>query len=231
MNTLTPSARRTATGRTSIPPADTNAPARAPKGRLVIDAPVRMFHWLFALSFTGAWLTAESERWRDVHVALGYAFGGLLLLRLVYGLVGPRQARLSSLLRRVSGLADWVRGALSGTPDLPRLATLGLGGAMLLLLAVTVPLVLSGHASHVEWLGLQDMLEELHEFFANSALVLVIAHLALLGVLSFVRRKNLVQPMLTGRSPGPGPDLAKANRRWLAVALLLAFAGLVGWLL
>ena len=63
--------------------------------RLMIDAPVRAFHWLFALSFAGAWLTAESERWRDLHVTLGYAFAGLLLFRLVYGLVGPRQARLA----------------------------------------------------------------------------------------------------------------------------------------
>jgi hypothetical protein len=32
--------------------------------RLEIDAPTRMFHWLFALSFIGAYVTAESEHWR-----------------------------------------------------------------------------------------------------------------------------------------------------------------------
>lgn len=35
----------------------------------VWDAPVRVFHWLLALSFAGAWLTAESARWRLVHVS------------------------------------------------------------------------------------------------------------------------------------------------------------------
>ena len=38
---------------------------------LVWDAPVRVFHWLLVLSFAGAYLTAESERWRLLHVSLG----------------------------------------------------------------------------------------------------------------------------------------------------------------
>ena len=33
----------------------------------VWDPAVRAFHWLLALSFLGAFLTAESERYRDVH--------------------------------------------------------------------------------------------------------------------------------------------------------------------
>lgn len=205
-------------------------PARsAPSARLMIDAPVRAFHWLFALSFAGAWITAESERWRGVHVTLGYAFGALLLLRLVYGLVGPRQARLSLLWHRASGLRDWVRQALAGRVDLSRAATLGMGAAMLLLMAVAAPLVLSGHAGYVDGLGMADALEEVHEFFANSAMALVLAHLALIVLLSVLRRRNLATPMLTGRMPGPGPDLVKANRRGLALLVLAGYVAFVGW--
>ena len=54
------------------------------------DAPVRVFHWLLVLSFAGAYLTAESEVWRLVHVTLGYTLGGLLTFRLVWGVVGTR---------------------------------------------------------------------------------------------------------------------------------------------
>ncbi|MDL5034691.1 cytochrome b/b6 domain-containing protein [Pelomonas sp. APW6] len=199
------------------------------RGRLMIDAPTRAFHWLFALSFAGAWLTAESERWRDVHVTLGYAFGGLLLFRVVYGLFGPRQARLSMLWHRVSGLGDWLRGALAGRTDLSRLTTLGMGLAMLLLIVLAAPLVLSGYAGHIDWLGQEDALEEVHEFFANTALALVMAHLALMALLSVMRRRNLAQPMVTGRAEGPGPDLVKANRAWLAAALVTAWIGFMAW--
>jgi len=215
--------------------ADAHAPGTQPtaqpkpRGRLTTDAPTRAFHWLFALSFAGAWLTAESERWRDLHITLGYAFGGLLVFRLLYGLIGPRQARLPLMWRRVSGLGGWLRSALAGQPDLPRLATLGMGAAVLLLLLLAAPLVLSGYAGHIDWLGLEDALAELHEFFANALMALVLSHLALIAVLSLMRRKNTALPMLTGRTADAGPDLVKANRGWLAILLVATVLGFVAW--
>jgi cytochrome b len=215
---------------TTHPEAPASGSARhARTGRLMIDAPTRAFHWLFALSFAGAWLTAESERWRGVHVTLGYAFGGLLLFRLAYGWLGPRQARLGLLWHRVSGVGDWLRSAKAGRIDLPRAATLVMGVAMLLLLWVAAPLVLSGYAGYVEWLGMEDALEEVHEFFANAAMALVLTHLALIALLSVLRRRNLARPMLTGRTAGVGPDLVKANRAWLAIAVVVAYLGFVAW--
>jgi cytochrome b len=63
---------------------------------LVWDIPTRIFHWLLAASFAGAFLTAESERYRDVHVALGYLLLALIGFRVVWGLVGTRYARFRS---------------------------------------------------------------------------------------------------------------------------------------
>ena len=40
---------------------------------LVWDLPTRIFHWSLAVSFAGAFLTGDSERWRDIHVLLGRA--------------------------------------------------------------------------------------------------------------------------------------------------------------
>lgn len=204
--------------------------ATTPPSRLTVDAPTRAFHWLFALSFAGAWLTAESERWRGVHETLGYAFGGLLLFRLVYGLVGPKHTRLSLLWRRATGWREWLSKAQAGRPDLPRALTLGMGMAMLLLLAVAAPLVLSGHAGQAGWWGLEDALEELHELFANTAMALVLTHVALIGLLSVVRRRNLAAAMVTGRTPGPGADVVKARRGGLALLIVAAYVGSVGWL-
>jgi len=62
-------------------------PSRAARkpGRRVTDAPTRMFHWLFALSFVGAYATADGESWRALHVTLGYTMVGLLVFRVLYG--------------------------------------------------------------------------------------------------------------------------------------------------
>jgi cytochrome b len=65
---------------------------------LVWDAPVRVFHWLMVLSFAGAYLTAESERWRLLHVTLGYTLAGLVVFRMLWGLLA-RAMRASSFVR------------------------------------------------------------------------------------------------------------------------------------
>jgi cytochrome b len=203
--------------------------------RLVVDAPMRMFHWLFAATFAGAYVTAESEHWRLLHVTLGYAFGGLLAFRVLYGLFGPRQAALVSLWRRLAGLPAWL-GALVAARSLSAInwrkgQTLAVALAIVSMLALAAPLVLSGYGSYHDWgdvLG-GDWLEELHEAIANVFLTLVLAHLALLAVLSLLRRQNQALPMLTGRVPGNGPNLVRDNRAWLAGLLLLAVAALGAW--
>ena len=79
---------------------------------LVWDAPVRVFHWLLVLSFAGAYLTAESERWRLVHVTLGYTLAGLLAFRLLWGVAG-RHA-LHEFLRGPAAVMQHMRTMLSG---------------------------------------------------------------------------------------------------------------------
>lgn len=185
--------------------------------RPVIGLPMRIFHWALALSFTGAWLTAEADGLREVHTVLGYTMAGLLAFRLVYGLVGPKRARLSALYARAAGLPRWLRGAWQaaktlGRPGLPSGPKLnwsqGLGvatGAILAaMLAMVAPLVLSGLATLDEWGGhrVAELTEEVHEFSGSLLLGLVLSHLALLAVLSVLRRRNEAAPMISGRMPG-----------------------------
>lgn len=206
------------------------ATAPAPSRR-VVDAPTRMFHWLFALSFAGAWLSAESEHWRALHVTLGYTLAGLLAWRVAYGLVGPRQARLSLLWHRLAGAPAWLRslvgradaGGRSGSQG----AHLAMAGAIVAMLLVAGPLALSGYATYEEWGG--DAFEDVHEFFANAMLALVLLHLAMLALLSALRRRNLALPMLSGRVPGRGPDLVRHDRRGLAALLLIAVLAFGVW--
>lgn len=226
-----------ATAATASPAAGPSAaassatPNAATRHRRVVDAPTRMAHWLFAASFTGAYLTGDSESWRTVHVTLGYTMAVVLGFRLLYGLFGPPQARLSLMWRRLGALPAWLREllasrALAAVPW-QKGATLGLGLSVAALLALAVPLALSGYATHDEWGG--EWLEELHEFFANAALGLVLLHLGLLAVLSLLRRRNLARPMLSGTADGPGPDLVKSDRKAWAIGLLLAVLAFGAW--
>lgn len=200
-------------------------------GRRVTDATTRVYHWLLALSFLGAYLTGDGERLRALHVTLGYTMAGLIVFRLLYGLFGPRQVRLSVLRNKLTlGLA-WLRGLPAslarGQVNWQPGQNLLMALAITLLLLCVLPLTLSGYAIYHEWGG--EWLEELHEFFGNGYLMLVLAHLGLLFGISLWRRKNQALPMLTGRLPGKGPDLVRRNQGWLAVLLLLAVLGYWRW--
>ncbi len=204
-------------------------------GRRVIDAPMRMFHWLFAASFAGAYLTADSEHWRLLHVSLGYTLAGLLVFRVLYGVFGPRQAGLGAWWRRLAGAPAWLRSlaaARTGAAVPWRQGqNLGMALAVVAMLALVVPLVVSGYGTYQEWsdgFG-GELLEEAHELLANAVLGGVLAHVALIGVLSLLRRQNQALPMLTGRVRGPGPDLVRHNRAWLAGLMLLAVIAFGAW--
>lgn len=209
------------------------AAATAPPSRRVVDAPTRMFHWLFALCFVGAYATADSESWRLLHLTLGYSLAGLLGFRLLYGMVGPRHARLSLMWRKLAGLPAWLSSLKPGQAGGWAQLTGRHGQNLLMALAITamlalvLPLTLSGYLNYNEVGG--DWTEELHELAGNALLVLVLGHLGLLLLLSLLRRKNQALPMLTGRTPGPGPDLVRHNARWLAGLLRVAVLGYWTW--
>ncbi|MDI1272884.1 cytochrome b/b6 domain-containing protein [Polaromonas sp.] len=219
----------------TIPTTAQAAPAAPTPGRRVTDAPTRMFHWLFALSFLGAYVTADGESWRLLHVTLGYTLAGLLVFRVLYGLLGPRQAGLGLMWRKLAGAPAWLRSLTqSQSPasiNWRQGQNLLMALAVVALLLMVVPLTLSGYATYNDWgdfLG-GDWLEEVHEFFGEAFLFVVLAHLALIAGLSLLRRKNQALPMLTGRIDGKGPDLVQKNRGWLAALLLLAVLAFGAW--
>ena len=214
---------------------------RPVRPRRVVDAPTRMFHALFGLSMVGAYLTAESEHWRVVHVALGYAIIGLVAFRGVYGLVGPKALRWSIRWRQLTGAvasliqlsAEWRSGHW---PGLGRLSFLQHALMTLLvssLLLGVLPALLSGVAMDQEWGPgwWLDALSEVHEFFGEGLMAVALAHVAWVVVASFWRRRNLALMMVSGCQDGPGPDLVKSDRRWLAALVLGSVIAWLIWLL
>lgn len=206
-------------------------PAAAPSRRMV-DAPTRAFHWLFALSFAGAYLTAESDRWQLVHVTLGYTLAGLLAFRLLWGLLGPRHVRLGLWTARLCSapaLAQSLRnGRLNLSATLPLLNAL----AVLALLALAAVVTASGYLLYDEAFSsgiLEDALEEVHEAVANGMLAVVLLHLALIVGGALHTGPRQIQAMVTGRIPGRGPDLARNSHSLLAMLMLAAVLAFWTW--
>jgi len=197
--------------------------------RRVTDAPTRMFHWLFALCFTGAYLSSESERAQVLHAVFGYSMVALLAFRLIYGWLGPLPVRWSSLIKKLMSGWGWCRSFqlidLFGA-NLRSAQNFALVLATCSLLVLSVPLIFSGHMLYD---GTSEWLEAVHELVANLMLLLVLAHLSLLLLISILRGTNLAIPMWRGRVPGAGPDLVTTPRVWLAFLLLMISSAFGLW--
>lgn len=198
----------------------------------VWDLPTRVFHWLFAASFCGAYLTAESEHFRLLHVTLGYTFGGLLAFRLFWGILGSRYARFSSFVYSPGELRDYLLALIKGKAK-HYLGHKPAGAlAIFLMLILGLLTAASGFANYQELGG--DWLEELHEGCAELMLGLVAVHLAGVVVSSHLHRENLPLSMLTGLKQGLEEEGIRHSHLLLGILLALLVLGfwsmaLIGW--
>jgi len=192
---------------------------------LVWDLPTRVFHWLLAASFAGAWLTGDSERWRDLHLMLGYSVAGLIAFRIAWGIFGSRYARFRSFLFRPSELFSYLRSLVTRSPR-HYLGHNPAGSiAIFLLIGLGLVTALSGFAYYQELAG--EWMEDVHETAATAMLAVVGIHIAGVVVSSLLHRENLVGAMISGRKAGEaGQGIA---RRHGLIALLLLAAGIALW--
>lgn len=195
----------------------------------VWDLPVRVFHWTLALSFGAAYVVAESDRLRQVHVMFGYTMLGLIAFRIIWGFVGTHYSRFSSFLFGPRAALSYVAGAARGIPE-RHVGHNPLGSyAVYAILVLGILTGVSGYFALNENGG--DAAEDLHEALANVWLVVVIAHIAGVVVSSFLDRENLVRAMITGykRISGPVASSLQSSPSRVGVGVLLAMAVLAFW--
>ena len=178
----------------------------------VWDPLVRVCHWALAAAFFAAFVSAD-DGWLPLHAAAGYTVLGLVLLRVIWGFIGPAHARFSSLVHRPSNVWQYLKQLVLLKP--PRyLGHNPLGGAMaVLLLSVLILTAVSGlmlygtdqHAGPlVQWLAgspwaREEWLDETHEVLADLSVFLIVFHVAGVILDSCLHRENLAKAMITGR--------------------------------
>ena len=186
------------------------------------DPLVRLTHWGIALAvvLNGIFLAEAGA----VHVWIGYVALGLLMLRLLWGLVGTGKARFASFPPSLPKARAHLRDLLAWRHrDYPSHTPLGAWMAYTLWALIAVvsltgiamesdpfPAGVDGGAEHAGWSAyLHDeddyedehgeALEELHEGAATLILVLAALHVAGVGVESRLSGVNLVRKMLPWR--------------------------------
>ena len=176
----------------------------------VWDPLVRVFHWSLVLLFFTAYFTEDN--FLTLHTYAGYSVLGLVLFRIVWGMIGSRHARFSDFVTSPGIAWRYLKDALRFRAR-RYLGHNPAGGVMIVLLLLSLLITtLSGIATYgaVEsagplgnWLGNigergEEILEEVHEFFADFTVLLIVIHVSGVVFDSILHRDNLVKSMLHG---------------------------------
>jgi len=157
----------------------------------------QILHLSGAITFVGAYLTADSESWRLIHVYLGYGFGVIFTLRLIIGLVPKTSMALQTIWMR----ANLFKTIVQDLKDL-KLERLfkwqiwygsGMGILVFLMYFLSIPLVLFGIVIFEEFgrKGFIKFSENTHEFIGEFYLSIVLIHLILVfGKYLLLKAKN-----------------------------------------
>ena len=202
------------------------------------DLPTRVVHWALVLLVPFSWWSAEQGH-MDWHRTSGAILLGLIVFRLIWGVVGSSTALFAGFVRGPRAVIAYARG--QGAPGLGHNP---LGGwsvvAMIVLLVAQVSLGLfavdtdgleSGPLSHLVSFDTGRTAAELHELNFKLLQGVIALHIATVLFYLIVRRDNLIAPMIGGAkpvdtAPATAPTMAPLGR---ALVVATIAAGLAGW--
>jgi cytochrome b len=188
--------------------------------------------------FAALWWTGETEQ-LDLHRDAGYVLLGLVIFRLIWGVVGGSTARFSNFLRGPREISTYVGDLIRRRTDRSVIGHNPLGGwsvaAMLALLAAELALGLftvnvdgdqPGPLARFISFDQGRAVAQWHDWVFNGLLALIALHLAAIAFHAVIKRDNLVGPMLTGakRHAGDAAPMSPAPLWRLAAAIVVSAA-------
>lgn len=220
----------------------------------VWDLPTRIFHWTLVSLVTVLWISGEFGGLdisaelplagqvfysnMDIHALAGQSVFVLIIFRLLWGIWGSTTARFSHFIRHPRAIVEEAKQLLKGqTPE-----TTGhnpLGGAMVvLLIAILLGQSLSGLFSSDDLFyeaplaglvssEISSMITGWHHSLFGLLQALILIHIAAIFYY-LVRGKNLIRPMVVGKTETADTEGLSIKPLWLgAVSLALAAAVLL----
>lgn len=192
----------------------TQAKDSTPQRLHVWDLPTRLFHWLLATAIPAAITTGmiggELIVW---HGRLGLLILGLVAFRLVWGIIGTRNARFAQFVRGPRAILAYLRGEWRGVGHNPLGALSVL--AMLGLIAVQIgsglfandDIAFRGPLADQVSDDVSSRLTSLHSLLQYGLIAVVVLHAVAIAWYVKVKRENLLRPMVTGWKEVPSAVL------------------------
>jgi len=163
---------------------------------------IRVFHWSLVIAFFTSYFGNDDF---TVHNTAGYVVLGLVLLRIPWGFVGPKNDRFAHFVRGPWHTFRYLINLFRGRPD-HHLGHNPAGAWMIVtLLIVLLVTTLSGVLMTTDAYWGNAFVEDVHYYSSDLVLVLIGGHLLGVLVSSVLHRENLILAMFTGRKRQPLP--------------------------
>lgn len=221
-----------------------NLPASNLQPVKVWDLPTRLFHWALVALVVAQWLTAENSDTMDYHIWGGYAILALVLFRLIWGFIGSDTVRFGHFVRGPAAVIGYVKALLRG--ETPLYLGHNPAGVWSILAMLALLLVQAGTGLFANddimiegplygWVSksTSDWLTSIHKFNFNLLLAVIAVHIGAALFYLFVKRENLIHPMLSGLKHLPAGSFGMPPRivsAWLGLAVA-AVAAVAVWML
>lgn len=199
---------------------------------LVWDRLVRWFHLLYLVGFASAFVIAkligEDSAVFPYHMMVGLSLAFIVILRLIWGLIGTRWARLTALSLHPRALFAYFRQVLSREPESSVGHNPATSFTMLAMFAVTLGLAWTGYRMTVgDYSG-----KQIHELLVNVWLALVIAHVLGVVLQTVRKRSRIALSMVDGTKLGDPNDAIPNRAAFPALVFVLLtayFFGSMAW--
>ena len=193
----------------------------------------QLVHWVLAGLIAFSWWSVKNHH-TDWHIWSGCAILALLLFRLLWGFVGSSTARFAGFVRGPRTIFAYLNGNWTGIGHNP----LGAISVVALLIAVAVQVglgllsqdedgIYAGPLASLVSSDSSDRARDIHEFWFNIVLGLIVLHIA--AILFYrLRGVKLTKPMITGRAV-IASDAQSVSSLWMEVRTCDAVARVSSW--
>jgi len=162
------------------------------------DGFIRSYHWMIVVAFVLNYFFLEPGE--QIHQIVGYSAAGLILLRILWGFLGPENARISSFLPTPTGIRQHFQQLKSR--QIPEHEGHNPVGGLLILLFWVLFLgqgITGFLLEETDYFFGSSTVENIHEIIAHTLYAGVIIHVTAVILVGWWGRIQLIRPMITGK--------------------------------
>jgi cytochrome b len=202
----------------------------------------RLTHWFIVLLFVSCYVTSFYEHLLTAHIAIGVSLFFMLILKIVWGVIGPRYARWSDFNFNLAALKFYfVEKVQNRYREIPAGHNPASSWFAFLLTWVAILCCIIGfllygiqeaqgifsslNAHYYEYM---NELDWFHIILAYITIIMIVTHVTGVLIEQFYHKTNMVMAMVTGYKQAKGENIKTTLKMKVLGSLYIAFAGLIG---